>query len=531
MSVENRNVAISDATEAMRVLFVIAEERIDEYLGVSYLMAALGARGIRSNVLQWSKPSSRSELDALLAADTGIVLIGIPWLYIFSERRVTELAAHIKTSRPDIKVVVGGHPPTFEYERILRSYTTIDFVLRGEADESIVELAASLCRGEAPSQVRGLAYRSESGRIVAVTPRPQISDLDALPFPTRHTLAQAIEHYGGSAALTARVLSSRGCYARCEFCSMVPFYSIDGQGMRWRPRGPAGVVAELSQLVQRHGVRAVWFVDDEFIGPPHVGVPRVLELATLIVRSGFKIEFGFDARANGICALSPSEISHLREAGLRVVSMGVESGSQAALDRMNKGLRVEDNWEAVRRLRAAHIEHRFGFVMYDPATTLDDLHSNLAFLRFADPHRICNTGPYRLLNAEFPELGTPLFRRLGKTMHDVNIDDSRDFPRVHEYELGYTFGDRNVSRYRRLLRQIASEVVESVMVPRRLNEVSLDADMWVGVNNVPQNVAAMRAFLSCHEWLLERIEDQSLDDRTIIGRLKTHFYQQLSGRV
>jgi hypothetical protein len=310
---------------------------------------------------------------------------------------------------------------------------------------------------------------------------------------------------------------------------MVAFYSLDGQSMKWRPRSPDNILTELTDLVTCHEVRAVWFVDDEFIGPPHIGVPRVLELAGLILDSGLTLEFGFDARANGICALSVPEIAYLRRAGLRVVSMGVESGSQAALDRMNKGMNVEDNWEAVRRLRSASVEHRYGFVMYDPGTTLDDLRKNLEFVRFAGPHRICNTGPYRLLNAEFPELGTPLFRRLGKTAHDVNVDSTRDFPHVREHELGYAFADSNVSRYRHLLRQIASDVVEPVMVPRRLNEPHLGADMWVGVNNMPTNVAAMHAFLGCHEWLLQRIGDASLDDGTLITHLTAHFCQQLAG--
>lgn len=513
-----------------KIAFIIVEERVDEYLGVEYLVAGLSRQGISSKTFQWAMASARTEIEELLKQQKELRIVGIPWLYIFSEPRVVEVAQWIKALRPDVKIVVGGHPVTFEFDRVLHSYPEIDFVVRGEGDEIIIGLLASVYEDRNLTEVDGIAFRDAKDNIVATSPRAQIQDVDSLPFPSRTTLEQVIKHYDHPQKLLVRMIGSRGCYARCEFCSMVSFYSLNGQGMSWRPRSPENIVNEISGLVNLYGVRTFWFADDEFIGPPKIGVPRILKLATLLRQRHLDIEFGFDARANGICKFSIDQLELLREAGLRVVAMGLESGSQAALRRMNKGMDVESNWDAIRRLRAAGIEYRYGFIMYDPQTSFDDLRDNIKFLSFAEPHKICNTGPYRLLNAEFPEVGTPFFLRLGKQTHDVNVNEVQDFTRVDELELGYSFTDQRVSRYRHLLKRLASEVVEPVMIPRAKNEPQLGADVWFGINNASLNIAAMQAFLGCHTWLLDHIVED-LDDEQILSVLSLRFQQEFGQLV
>lgn len=511
-----------------QVLFIVPERRVDEYLGVGYLSAALRLKGVGTETVQWALSGARETVEKLLESESDLRLVGIPWLYIFSEPRVVEVARLIKSARPDVKVVVGGHPATFEYVRILKSYPEIDFVVRGEGDHSIVELYHAVRDGATPVNVRGVAYRDSNGLVITTSPRPQMPDLDEIPDPARDTLEHVIGHYGSADRVLARMIGSRGCYARCEFCSMVSFYSLDGHGMLWRPRSPEKMFDEIVQLVSRYGVRKFWFADDEFVGPPRVGVPRLLQFAELLTSSALDIEFGFDARANGITAFTQVQLAYLRRAGLRVVAMGLESGSQGALDRMNKGMRVESNREAVTRLREASIDYRYGFIMYDEQTTLRDLRDNINFLRFAEPHKICNTGAFRLLNAEFPEVGTPLFKRYGLETHTVNLKAAGDFPRLDESQLGYNFACHVVSHYRRLLLKLACEEVEPTMIPRRENESPFCADVWYGVNSDARNVAVMQAFLGCHEWLLDRIEGlNEHNDGSIYDALVTHFRMAL----
>jgi hypothetical protein len=294
--------------------------------------------------------------------------------------------------------------------------------------------------------------------------------------------------------------------------------------MKWRPRDEASVVVEIRGLVERYGAKSFWFVDDEFLGPPGRSAQRLLNFARLLGPLG--VEFGFDARADAVAALTPSLLAVLRGAGLRVVSMGIESGSQRQLDRMGKGLRVEANLRAIEALRAAGLDYRFGFIMYDRGTTREDLRDNLAFLRFAGPQRICNTGPFRLLNAEFPEIGSRLYRALGIRSPQFASDTPPDLPRLSEEQLGYRIHDRSVARHRALLRSLALAVVEPRMVARSLGPNSAPQDIWFGPNLLARNVAAMNAFLDCHQWLLDRL-DERLDDHDALAALSAVFIQAL----
>lgn len=331
----------------------------------------------------------------------------------------------------------------------------------------------------------------------------QLAHLDDLEIPARDTLEHLMARAPQPESVLARLCGSRGCYARCEFCSMVSFYDLDGAGMKWRYRSATNIVDEITQLTESHGVRRFWFIDDEFLGTPKEHGRRALDIAKLLLDRGLEIEWGFDARANGVVGLPDDGLDLLRAAGVRVVAMGLESGSQAALKRLNKGMQVASNWGAVERLRQAGIAHRFGFIMYDPGSTLNDLRLNLEFVRFAEPHRICNTGPFRLLNAEYPQPGTPMAIKLGIKSTTDEALSQQNKPNLTQDGLGYEFSDQRVARIRRMLHRFATDVVEPAMIPRPVDEPTLLSDIWwEGTNYLPQNVAAMSAFLDVHEWAL-----------------------------
>ena len=90
-------------------------------------------------------------------------------------------------------------------------------------------------------------------------PRPLIGDLDQLPFPARDYLSIAYKRYHH-----AVVAASRGCYHRCSFCQIAQFYR-QSQGSPYRTRSARNIADEVEMLVKEHGVRSIFFVDDEFI--------------------------------------------------------------------------------------------------------------------------------------------------------------------------------------------------------------------------------------------------------------------------
>jgi radical SAM superfamily enzyme YgiQ (UPF0313 family) len=350
----------------------LSREDAGEALGVEYLAAVLRRRGHRVRVYDAT----------LLGWDTARlvrqVLTERPWLVGLSlvlPRMVREgirLAALLRRAGYRGLVVAGGYTPSLAYREFLNQAAGVDAVVVGEGEATFAELVDRLRDGTDPTrvQVPGVACRGGDGS-VQLLPGRALVDVDALPFPDRDLLPAVLAR-GEPAA----VYSSRGCWARCSFCAVAAFYGL-GSGPRWRGRSPENVVEELSCLVRDHGVTRVNFVDDNWVGPGEKGRQRAFALADLLERQPWRVEFMVSARPEDV---EIELFRRLRQVGLRRVFLGVESGVQAALDRMGKGITVADNLRALRILEEVGLEAVPGFILFDPGTTLGELEANLAFL-------------------------------------------------------------------------------------------------------------------------------------------------------
>ncbi|MEG2898076.1 MAG: radical SAM protein, partial [Eubacterium sp.] len=139
---------------------------------------------------------------------------------------------------------------------------------------------------------------------------------------------------------------------------------------------PENIISEIDQIIAQTDYRYFYFTDPNFYGPGKAGKERVLKLAKMLGER--HIRFGIEARANDI---EPETTEALVKAGLQNILVGLESGKNESLKRLNKYTTVEDNENALRVLRAAGIEPSVGFIMFEPDSTLDDLKINLDFLK------------------------------------------------------------------------------------------------------------------------------------------------------
>ncbi len=197
-------------------------------------------------------------------------------------------------------------------------------------------------------------------------PRPLIADLDALPFPRRTPEMLSLREMN--------VAGSRGCYGSCTFCTINPFY---GGRSRWRPRAPERVADEIAALLASHPDKdRFYFVDPNFFGPAPRGRRRALTLARLL-RERFDIRFGLEGRVDDI---DEEVVEALVAAGFDEILIGLESGSDETLRRLNKHTSVEQNRRALRILRSYGVEPNVGFIMFEPESSLEDIRVNLAFL-------------------------------------------------------------------------------------------------------------------------------------------------------
>lgn len=386
-----------------------------ENLGLGYLAAVLRAENhdvelVSCPALGW-KASDMLSWTARFHPE--LVGIGLPFTdelkgaYFAIKALAEELG-------PDVPLIAGGHAATASPRELLDALPEIAAVVRGEGEVTMLEVVRCVQRGQEFSAVNGLSTKT-SNRICSTGNRELISNLDTLPFPARDTLRAKKD--SGAMPEEIYLTASRGCPYRCSFCDIKTFYK-SGKGLSWRGRSPANIVEELRFLLQEFGPdHAYVFVDDQFMGPGRTGQERVKKVATEILGAGLELSFEITCRADSI---DRETMLCLKEAGLGGVYLGLDSGSQAALDRFQKDIKVEQNLEAVKLLRELDIPVDFGFIMYDPWTTPEDVRANSAFLDElvllgVPVHPAVHTSKLKF----YP--GTPIAEKAGATHESTGI--------------------------------------------------------------------------------------------------------------
>jgi len=315
---------------------------------------------------------------------------------------------------------------------LLHDVSALDSVVRGEGDLMFVELVQRVLAGEDWHGVPGVSFRQDRA-VVSTPPGPLVANLDDLPFPARDTAGIAIAR-----SRWLRMSTSRGCYARCTFCSIRAFYGLQG-GPAWRARSPENVVSEIASLMHEYGCERFQFNDDNFIGPGQRGKERAHGFADQVIRHGLGCQFVLRCRADDV---ERDLFLHLREAGLRAVWLGLESGNQRQLDRLCKATTVEGGRRAISILRDLGIRLAVYLIMFDPDSTLDECLETLRFVATAGVLR----NAVGFDNAAYPLDGTELCERLRQ---QGRLRGSY----LHGYS--YSFRDLTVAACARIIQPIA----------------------------------------------------------------------------
>lgn len=367
---------------------------------------------IDANLYGWSFFKTVQELKR-----KSFKLLGVHLVYLWENTEdVFEMLLDICKGSVGVHINLYGHFPTFAYKEILENYPFIDSIALGEPEITFLELAETVINCKDNSilysidGIDGLAFNSFNSKnprspilakrelvkicsggfsldkhvavnselegatlkpaVIKNKPRKPISNLDALPFPYRYNYELSKVR-----GIATYILASRGCYGECTFCYLDSFY---GEESYWRGRSPENIFDEISQLYNSFEERYFYFADANFFGPGRKGKERVCELADLIIDKGLKIKFGMECRVNDV---EDESISKLVKAGLSDVFLGIESGSQDSLNRFKKNTRVEESKRAINILRHHGIEPNYGFIMFEPNSTLEDIRENFEFLK------------------------------------------------------------------------------------------------------------------------------------------------------
>ncbi|HYW53981.1 MAG TPA: radical SAM protein [Dongiaceae bacterium] len=348
-----------------------AEEVTYEHLGLGYLAGYLEQHGVAVDLYDAVLEDCSIDEIAQRVRTTRPALVGIT---VPSQRALPSVSEHalaVKTASPQTHICIGGHFPTQVPELLMRDFTFLDSVVRGEGEKPLLELATRLINGQPVDGVPSLTHW-RGDEIVSEPLAPTFADIDEIPFPRRRRLPLRM---GG--VQYATIVSSRGCDYKCTFCSIHAFY--DSAGLRWRMRSVNNVVREMVELRERWGCTGFFFADDNFLRPGAAGLARALEFRNELRAA--KMDDCIIIALLTANAVRDEVIAPLVEVGLRGVFLGIESASPQILKRLRKPSTAAMNGAALRLLGRYGLDVTAGFIMFDPDTTLDDLRINITFLR------------------------------------------------------------------------------------------------------------------------------------------------------
>ena len=237
---------------------------------------------------------------------------------------------------PDIVTLLGGPHPTFMYEEILHDDgDKVDVVLRGEMEDTLVELMTALPTGSS-DQVAGIAFLRD-GEVVATSMRPQIQDLDRLEVAwdllNWEDYHYNVEPFGRMAS----VLTSRGCMMGCSFCGQRLFWRGD-----WRAREPESVVEEMRHLVDVYDVEFITMIN----AYPTYDRERWEKILDLLIEMDSGVKILIETRVEDILR-DEDILDKYHDAGVMHVYMGTESSSDELLESLNKGTTINQNQRAI----------------------------------------------------------------------------------------------------------------------------------------------------------------------------------------
>ena len=384
-------------------------------LGTLYAAAALRVGNVSvavfDTMLEAPEPGFANALRQLRPKVVAIYEDDFNFLSKMCLTRMRELAWQLAHEAHEAGAVVIAHgsDATDQSEAYLRN--GVDFVLHGEAEQTLVDLCSAILSGRPHLDIPGLVYLDGVGNVVQSSGKaPKNASWSALPKPARELID--LEPYrrawiSSHGHFSGNVVASRGCPYRCNWCAK----PISGNKFQIRPA--RSVAAEIRELKEMYGVQHIWFGDDVFA----LNHQWVQDFANEMEAMHSVLPFKIQSRAD---LMTHATVAGLKRAGCAEVWMGVESGSQRVLNTMDKGLSVSDVVTARSRLADEGIRACYFLQFGYPEETWEDIQQTIALVRNTRPDDIG-------ISFSYPLPGTVFYERVqGQIGAKRNWTDSDD---------------------------------------------------------------------------------------------------------
>ena len=375
-------------------------------LGIGYMAAVLEKNGYDVDVLDASALElTYDEIgEEILKRNPDIVSISAltPTIGV-----ALDSADKIKQVKPDTVVVLGGYHPTFEYKSVLEE-PSVDVVVRGEGEYTLLELVQTIESGGDLSSVAGLAFIDENDDEITLTAdRPIIKDLDELPFPAFHLFPMDKYKILNITTNVATIITTRGCPMQCSFCSSAALH-----GNHLRRRSYENVCDEIELRLKEQNIDTIAFMDDTFT----LNKKFVRNFCEEIKRRNLKFWWGCTSRVD---TLDEELLQIMKDAGCITIFIGVESADQQMLEKMNKNITISKTESAFRLARKVGIRTIASCVIGMPEDTKKTIKQTIDFVKKLNPN-------YALYSLATPYPGTMFYNETFKK-NLIKINDWSKF--------------------------------------------------------------------------------------------------------
>ena len=325
-----------------------------------------------------------------------------------------EAVAAAKALIPNLVTIVKGAPFLTYNTNVTYENPFVDYVIMGEPELTLKEIL----EGVPNNEILGICY-SENMQAVKNEMRPFNEDLDSLPFPARHLVDNSIYRRPDNGKVQAVIKVSRGCPYHCFFCLATPV-----SGAKVRVRSAENIIAEIRECIEKYNIKNFLFWSDIF----NLDREWTINLCQKIIDSGLKFTWSSNTRAN---TMDDEMARMMYKAGCRLVSIGVESGSQEVLDNIGKKITLDEIRNTVKVLKKNKIKIYNYFVIGLPWETEKTAEETIKFAIELDSNFIS-------FYTAMPFPGTRFF---AYAMMNKLIDTQLDFenayyvPAVRSHEL------------------------------------------------------------------------------------------------
>lgn len=316
-------------------------------LGLLYIASTLREGGfdvdfIDANAEGLTPNAFRERVKESKARIVGITSMTAGWPSTVEGTRI------VREALPEALIVVGG-PQLSVYPDLCLTFDSIDIGVIGYGEESFLEIAQAVAGGTPYDSISSTVVRVD-GKVRVNPERTWYRFIDGYPMPAVDLLKRDLYR-----AITVdpnffTMITSRGCPFKCKFCSQVYGSNIV------RLRSPESVVDEIEIYTGKYGAKEIVFFDETFT----VKKSRVLEICRLLKERKIKVNFDLRTRVDSV---DEEVIASLREVGGKRIHLGIESGTQKIIERMGKGITLEQVRKAVSLAKKYGFETRGYFMI------------------------------------------------------------------------------------------------------------------------------------------------------------------------